>query len=49
MHIEGELRSREFEKNGVTHKTFECRVASFLKMDRAIPQDDGHEAEESPS
>jgi single-strand DNA-binding protein len=40
VHIEGELRSREFEKNGVTQKTFECRVGYILKLDRAIRQEE---------
>lgn len=36
VQVEGELRSREYEKDGVTHKVFECRVNSILKLDRAI-------------
>ena len=40
VHVEGELRSREYEKDGVTHRVFECRVASILKLDRAVVQDD---------
>jgi single-strand DNA-binding protein len=32
---EGELRGREYEKDGVKHKVFECRLESILKLDRA--------------
>lgn len=44
VQVEGELRSREYEKDGVTRKIFECRVSSILKLDRAVqdeaPNDD---------
>ena len=30
-----ELRSREYEKDGVKHRVFECRLESVLKLDRA--------------
>jgi len=33
VQVEGELRSREYEKNGVAHRTFECRLESILKLD----------------
>ena len=33
--VEGELRGREYEKDGVKHKVFECRLESILKLDRA--------------
>jgi single-strand DNA-binding protein len=35
VEVEGELRSREYEKDGVKHKVFECRLESVLKLDRA--------------
>jgi single-strand DNA-binding protein len=35
VQVEGELRGREYEKDGVKHKVFECRVESILKLDRA--------------
>lgn len=35
VHVEGPIRSREFEKDGVTHRVWECRVDSILKLDRA--------------
>ena len=37
VYVEGELRSREYDRDGVTHRTFECRVDSILKLDRAQP------------
>ena len=33
--VQGALRSREYEKDGVKHKVFECRLESILKLDRA--------------
>ena len=39
VQVEGELRSRGYEKDGVTHRVFECRVESVLKLDRAARQD----------
>jgi hypothetical protein len=33
--VEGELRGREYEKDGMKHKIFECRLESILKLDRA--------------
>jgi single-strand DNA-binding protein len=39
VQIEGELRNREYEQNGVTHRTSECRVESILKLDRAVRQE----------
>jgi single-strand DNA-binding protein len=47
VHIEGELQSREFDKNGVAQKTFECRVRSILKLDRVIQQKESTEDEDS--
>ena len=35
MQVEGELRGREYEKDGVKHKVFECCLESILKLDRA--------------
>jgi len=39
VEVEGELRSREYEKDGVTHRLFECRVEAILKLDRAAHQE----------
>ena len=30
-----EIRAREYEKDGVKQKVFECRLESILKLDRA--------------
>ena len=35
VQVEGELRAREYEKDGVKQKVFECRLESILKLDRA--------------
>ena len=35
VQVEGELRGREYEKDGAKHKVFECRLESILKLDRA--------------
>ena len=35
LQIEGELRSREHEKEGLTHRVFEIRIHSVLQLDRA--------------
>jgi single-strand DNA-binding protein len=35
LEIEGELRSREYEKEGVAHRAFEIRIRSVLQLDRA--------------
>jgi single-strand DNA-binding protein len=35
LEVEGELRSREFEKEGVGHRAFEIRIQSVLQLDRA--------------
>jgi len=39
VQVEGELRSREYEKDGVNHRVFECRIESILKLDRAARQE----------
>ena len=43
IQVKGELRSREYEKDGVNHRVFECRIESILKLDRAAR----HETSES--
>jgi len=40
VHVEGELRSREYQKDGVTQRVFECYVSSLLKLDRAARADE---------
>ncbi len=39
VQVEGPLRSREYEKDGVTHRSFECKAESILKLDRAHRED----------
>src|SRR5436305_1481658 len=39
VQIEGPLRSREYQKDGATHRVFECKAESILKLDRAERQD----------
>ncbi|MGD1098268.1 MAG: single-stranded DNA-binding protein [Bryobacteraceae bacterium] len=49
VQVEGELRSRAYEKDGVTRKIFECRVGSILKLDRTIRQEDPNGSDDSAS
>jgi single-strand DNA-binding protein len=49
VEVEGELRSREYEKDGVTHRVFECCVESILKLDRAARQESPDNGEELSS
>jgi single-strand DNA-binding protein len=35
VQVEGELRGREYERDGMKHKVFECRLESILKLGRA--------------
>ncbi|HEV2201418.1 MAG TPA: single-stranded DNA-binding protein [Bryobacteraceae bacterium] len=37
LQVEGSLRSREFDKDGVRHRVSEIRVSSIIKIDRAQP------------
>jgi single-strand DNA-binding protein len=34
VQVEGELRRREYPKDGFAHRAFECRLESILKLDR---------------
>jgi single-strand DNA-binding protein len=47
LQVEGELRSREYDKGGVKHKAFECRLESILKLDRAAHRE-GREGGNDP-
>jgi single-strand DNA-binding protein len=51
LEVEGELRSREVEKDGGGHRVFEIRIQSVLKLDRAWrviePPPDGQSSEGS--
>ncbi len=33
------VRSREYEKDGIRHRVFECKTESILKLDRAERQE----------
>ncbi len=39
VQVEGPLRSREYQKDGVTHRSYECKAESILKLDRAERQE----------
>ena len=48
VQVEGELRSREYDKDGVKHKVFECCLESILKLDRAARREEpdaGHDSD----
>jgi single-strand DNA-binding protein len=47
VQVEGELRSREYEKDGVGHKIFECRLDSILKLDRAARHEEPEPGDDS--
>jgi single-strand DNA-binding protein len=49
VQVEDELRGREYEKDGVTHRVFECCVESILKLDRAVRQEPPDTAEDLDS
>lgn len=49
LQVEGELRSREYQKDGVTHRVFEIRTKSILKLDRAQQQSEAVPLEAEPS
>jgi single-strand DNA-binding protein len=49
VEVEGELRSREYEKDGVTQRIFECHVESILKLDRAARQESHDSGEDIDS
>ena len=47
VQVEGELRSHEYERDGVTHRFFECRLESILKLDRAAREQSTESARDS--
>ena len=49
LQVEGELRSREYQKDGATHRVFEIRAKSILKLDRAQQQSEAVPQEAEPS
>ncbi len=48
VQIEGELRSREYEKDGVTHRVWECKASRIAKLDRIERADDTASTDEEP-
>jgi single-strand DNA-binding protein len=49
LQVEGELRSREYEKDAVKHRIVEIRTKSILKLDRAKQQTEAVPQEAEPS
>ena len=49
VQIEGELRSREYQKDGAKHRVWECIVESILKLDRAERQDEAAVPDAEPA
>lgn len=49
LQVEGELRSREYQKDGATLRVFEIRTKSILKLDRAQQQNEAVPQEAEPS
>jgi len=49
VQVEGPLRSREYQKDGVTHRSFECKAESILKLDRAARDESLESAGTDPS
>ena len=45
LQVEGELRSREYEREGVTHRIWEVRTESILKLDCAERRQEAKPAE----
>jgi single-strand DNA-binding protein len=46
VQVEGELRSREYEKDGAKHRIFECRVETILKLERAARREEPESVDE---
>ena len=49
LQVEGELRSREYQRDDTSHRVWEVRTDSILKLDRAERQQDPPPAEAEPS
>jgi len=48
LQVEGELRSREYERDSVKHRIWEIRIESILKLDRAERRQEPDPAEADP-
>ena len=46
--VEGELRSREYQKEGVTRRVWECKASRIAKLDR-IERNDNYSTVEEPA
>ena len=46
--VEGSLRSREYQRDGVKHRIYECKADSILKLDRP-GRDSGSPADGEPA
>jgi single-strand DNA-binding protein len=40
IQVEGELRSREYDRDGVSHRVWECKASRIAKLDRIERADD---------
>ena len=49
LQVEGELRSREYERDGVKQRIWEVRTESILKLDRAERRQEAEPAEADES
>ena len=49
VQIEGELRSREYQKDGAKHRVWECIAECILKLDRAERQEGAAATDGEPS
>ncbi|MBC8167645.1 MAG: hypothetical protein H7Y20_17470 [Bryobacteraceae bacterium] len=48
MTVQGSVRTREYEKDGTTHRVFELRADSIGKLDRAERREPGDADPEQP-
>jgi single-strand DNA-binding protein len=39
--VQGTVRSREYQRDGVKHRVFECRADTIAKLDRAERRHEG--------
>ena len=47
IQVEGGLRSREYQKDGVTHRVWECKASRIAKLDRIERNEDSSPVDES--
>ena len=46
--VEGSLRSREYERDGVKHRVWECKADSIVRLDRAQRAEDETADDQQP-